>query len=90
MRLLLLLLSAISFQVFADCQCSCINGQVAPICSNAMELKPICAPMICPIAPPSIAPLTPPSIPPLGTSRCRNQQVLNNKTNQYEWKLICQ
>ena len=88
-KFFILLLLTISQNVMADCVCSCINGKVTPICSNAIDLTPICAPQVCPIAPPSIQPIDPPTVPPIGTKSCTNMQVFNAYTKQYEWKLIC-
>jgi len=31
-----------------------------------------------------------PTIPPRGTTTCRQEQVLNSRTNQYEWRQVCQ
>ncbi|CAH2796201.1 MAG: hypothetical protein CPDRYMAC_4486 [uncultured Paraburkholderia sp.] len=52
----------------AECECRCMSGQNRPICSNAMELPPLCAPSACPLEPPSIQPLAAPQLPPLGTT----------------------
>jgi len=74
----------------ARCVCRCINGQVQDVCDSAIDIPPICTPQICPITPPSIAPIPKPTIPPLGTTSCRQVQVLNPRTNQYEWRQVCQ
>lgn len=74
---------------FAACSCECINGSVQAVCSNSLDIRPICPPRICPIVPPSIQPIQTPYIPPIGTSGCRQEQVLNPYTNQYEWRSIC-
>lgn len=73
----------------ADCRCACVNGEAIPLCSNALEIPPICPPRICPLVPPALQPLQPLRIPPLGTSQCRMMQVLNPWTGRYEWKDIC-
>jgi len=90
-KLFLLALLGFSFSGAANagCVCRCVNGEVRPLCSSSMDLPPICSPSICPITPPSIAPITAPSLPPLGTTNCTQQQVLNPRTNQYEWKKVC-
>lgn len=74
---------------FAACICRCVDGSMQPICSNTIEVPPICPPTVCQIVPPSVQPIAPPIVPPIGTNSCQNQQVLNPYTNQYEWKLIC-
>ena len=75
---------------FAGCVCRCVNGSVQAICSSTLDIQPICATQICPIVPPSIAPIQTPAIPPIGTSSCAPVQVLNPRTNQYEWQRVCQ
>lgn len=67
----------------AACRCACVNGEVVPLCSNSLEIPPICPPRVCPIVPPAIAPIQPPRIPPLGTNACRMKQVLNSWTGRY-------
>jgi len=74
---------------YGACQCVCMEGKNQPLCSSSMDLPPICPPKICPIEPPSIAPLGLPSLPPVGTTRCAQQQVLNNYTGRYEWQEVC-
>lgn len=73
----------------AACQCSCVNGQVRPVCTSSIDIRPICTPGICPIVPPAIKPIAPPAIPPLGTKSCRMVQVLNPATGLYEWRNLC-
>lgn len=74
----------------AACQCMCSGGQNRPFCTSTMDLPPLCAPIVCPLAPPSLAPLQAPGIPPLGTQQCRQVQVLNPYTGQYDWRTVCQ
>src|SRR5436309_2355606 len=89
-RALLLLLVLLPCAAEAECICTCVNGQVRPICRSSLDLPPICAPQVCPIAPPSIQPIPQPSVPPIGTTKCEFKQVLNPVTQQYEWRRICQ
>jgi hypothetical protein len=88
--LLFSFLFLISTNSFGNCVCRCVNGEMTPLCSNSLDLPPICPPTICPIVPPSIQPISPLYIPPIGTSQCQNKQILNQRTGQYEWRLICQ
>ncbi len=87
--LLFLSIILLSNMAYADCVCSCVNGQNIPICSSSIDIRPICPPKICPIVPPSITPINPPNIPPIGTSQCSMHQVYNNYTNRYEWQQLC-
>jgi hypothetical protein len=73
----------------AACVCQCVNGQMQPICENAMDLPPLCPPTICGIVPPSIRPIAPPMIPPIGTNSCGPEQVQNLVTGIYEWRTVC-
>lgn len=86
---LMLFLIGLSDVAVADCVCRCVNGEVKALCSSSIDLQPICSPTLCPLVPPSIAPLPSPQLPPLGTSACRQVQVLNPRTNQYEWQRVC-
>jgi|GEM_PF-1643183 len=73
----------------AECACRCVGGEVRAICSNPLELAPICPPAACPPAPPELRPLAPPRIPPPGTEACAERQVLNPWTGRWEWRTLC-
>ena len=73
----------------ADCVCRCVNGQVQALCRSSLDIQPICAPQVCQVVPPSIEPIATPRVPPIGTSSCRQVQVQNPVTRQYEWKEVC-
>lgn len=75
--------------VSANCACQCVNGQVRPICTGALDLPPICSPQLCPLVPPAIQPLQAPMLAPLGTQSCQPAQVLNPLTGQYQWRTVC-
>ena len=77
-----------SVRAEASCTCQCVNGQMQPLCSNAIEISPICPPRICPIAGRSIAPINPPTIPPIGTSSCRQARVCDPFGN-CRWQQVC-
>lgn len=84
-----LALIAASQWASAACVCRCVNGEVKTLCESSIDLPPICAPQVCAIVPPSVAPIPAPRLPPIGTSACREVQVLNPATGQYEWKTVC-
>lgn len=73
----------------ASCVCRCVNGTMQPLCSSAIAVPPICPPTVCGIVPPSIPPIMQPTIPPIGTQSCRQAQVQNPFTGQFEWQTIC-
>jgi len=83
-----LLLLCFGVPASAECICQCVNGQMRPLCQNAIELPPICPPTICPIMSPSIAPINPPTLPPLGTSQCRQARVCDTFGN-CQWQQVC-
>ena len=73
----------------AACECLCVEGQVKAICNSPVELKQICSPRICPMTSPAIKPIAAPRVPPVGTTKCTQKQVYNEKTFRYEWIEIC-
>ena len=75
--------------VSAGCSCRCVNGSVQALCSSTLEIPPICAPRICPSTSPSVKPLPSLKLNPLGTTSCRQKQVLNPYTGLYQWKRVC-
>ena len=68
--------------------CMRVDGEICPLCQNALDQPPICSPTICPILAPSIEPIAPPTIPPIGTQACRMQQVCDG-FGSCEWKQLC-
>jgi len=84
-----LALTGMASDAHANCVCRCVNGEMQAICQSSIDLPPICPPTICPTTPPAIEPLPSLRIPPIGTSQCRNVQVLNPRTNRYEWREVC-
>ena len=84
-----LTLSLASQLASAACVCRCVGGEVKALCQSSIDLPPICAPQVCPIVPPAVAPIPAPRVPPIGTSSCKEVQVLNPVTNRYEWRSVC-
>lgn len=73
----------------ADCECYCIDGEVASVCETAMDLEPVCSALICPPLP-----LEPEPIPdlvqvPVGATECRQHQVYDKFMDKYEWVMLC-
>jgi len=81
--------SILANHAVASCVCRCVNGEVQALCSSSIDVPPVCAPRVCPITPPSIAPIQQPRVPPIGTTHCRQAQVFNQRTGQYEWREVC-
>jgi len=83
-------LAAFTAPADATCVCRRVNGQMQPLCQNAIDLPPICPPTVCAITPPSVAPIGPITLPPLGTSSCQMRQVMNPMNGMYQWQQVCQ
>jgi hypothetical protein len=82
-----LALCAFSSHVHAGCTCQCVNGQMQPLCSSALDIAPPCMGICGPVAP-SIAPINPPTIPPPGTTSCRQAQICDQFGN-CRWQQVC-
>jgi hypothetical protein len=90
MRILIIValaLCAFSSQLQAGCTCQCVNGQMQPLCSSALDIAPPCMGICGPVAP-SIAPINPPTIPPVGTTSCRQAQICDQFGN-CRWQQVC-
>lgn len=74
----------------ASCVCRCVDGENVPVCTNALDIPPICPPKVCPLVPPSIQPIQPPVIPPIGTTRCEQKQVWSEVKQRYVWREVCE
>jgi hypothetical protein len=81
---------AFAGEVAAMCECACINGQLAVVCRGSTQTAPqTCEPRVCPAPQASTPPVVASSAPPPGTTQCIMAQMLNPKTNQYEWVEVC-
>jgi hypothetical protein len=87
--IILLLFLAPARAAHAACECRCVDGQMQAVCASAIDLPRVCSVALCPIVPPAISPLERPQLPPLGTSSCRQEQVLDPATRRYEWRALC-
>lgn len=72
----------------AACVCRCVDGEVRPICGSSADARPVCAQNLCPMVSPS-RPLDLYPTQPIGRPGCTQQQVLNPRSGQYEWRQIC-
>ena len=91
MRTILLTAALIAFASTASAEraCRCVNGKMRALCTSSIDLRPICPAKLCPRAPARLKPLPSLAIPPIGTTRCRQKQVLSPYTGRYEWRNIC-
>jgi hypothetical protein len=72
----------------AACVCRCVDGETRAICTSPADSRPICVQNLCPLTRPA-QPVD--SIPaqPIGRPGCSQQQVLNPRTGQYQWRQVC-
>jgi hypothetical protein len=73
----------------AVCVCRCIDGEARAICGNRYDSKPVCAQNVCPLVTPSRPVDTYPA-QPIGRPGCSQQQVLNPRTGQYQYRQVCE
>ena len=73
----------------AQCVCRCIEGELGAICLASSDVPPVCTPRLCPAAPQSTPPGISLAAPPAGTTECRLGQVLNPRSDRYEWMALC-
>jgi hypothetical protein len=84
---LLLVLSGAAAQ--AVCVCRCVEGEPRAICDSRYDGRPSCPQNVCPLVLPSRPVDTHPA-QPIGRPDCSQQQVLNPRTRQYEWRRVCE
>jgi len=72
----------------AACRCTYVDGMQQQLCDSSIDLPAMCIGGIAPLPPASIAPLPSLALPPLGTSSCRQAQVWNGQS--YQWQTVCQ
>ena len=74
----------------AACKCSCVDGQIEPVCSTTSELPPACSARACTVKPTraSLVSLDKPDLSSKG--QCHESLVLNPQTGAYVPKKVCQ
>lgn len=90
-RIVAVMLAAttIAASAYAGCSCACVNGRMQPLCTNALDVRPICPATTCSVPSAGVAPVQPSFVPPLGTKRCEQKQVTNPYSGAMEWKSVC-
>jgi len=92
MKILAILIGFLfSYQLHAECRCSCINGQSRNICSNSYDLQQNCGIILCPVPPTPLVPKRPGArtIPLPIDHPCQSIDVYQQKTDTYEWQIYC-
>lgn len=86
-----MVVASLSSYASADCRCSCVNGEIAAVCTMPSELPPVCAPRACTVKPIRASLIADKSQASTKASRqCRETLVLNPQTGAYVAKQVCQ
>ena len=86
-----LVVASLSTCAWAECHCSCVNGQIEPVCASPSELPPVCAPRACSARPLHAALIaTKSSALASAAKQCHETEVLNPQTGAYVTKQVCQ
>ena len=85
----LLLTVALSSPLHAFCVCRCVDGRLQPLCTNTIEVPPVCPVRICPPGPATLPPVVAPKLPPAGTSACRQAQICD-RHGSCRWRQVCE
>jgi hypothetical protein len=72
----------------AACTCQCVDGQMQPVCDDALNPPKICPPTVCRPPKPSVAPVIPPNVLPLGGWQCKQARVCDT-SGKCTWEQIC-
>jgi hypothetical protein len=72
----------------AACTCQCVDGQMQPVCDDAINPPTICPPTVCRPPKPSVAPVIPPNVLPLGGWQCKQARVCDT-SGKCTWEQIC-
>ncbi len=72
------------------CRCECVDGLHVNVCSSFVSVPTVCGFRACPPPPPKPAPPGPGPAPPPGTSNCSPRLVIDDESNTYAWRWICQ
>jgi hypothetical protein len=86
-----LAVASFSTAAWADCRCSCVKGQIEPVCSSESDLPPVCAPRACSAKPMRTSLIDDKSFVATKTAkRCREVTVPNERTGAYVTKQVCE
>lgn len=84
-----LLVASLPTAASAACKCSCVDGQIEPVCSTNSELPPACSARACSVKP-TRASLVSLDKSDLNKGQCQEKLVLNPQTGAYIPKKVCQ
>jgi len=72
------------------CRCECVDGLHVNVCSSSVSTPTVCGFRACPTPPVRSAPAGLGPVPPPGTSRCAPRLVIDDESDAYAWRWICQ
>jgi hypothetical protein len=84
------LVASLSTAASAACKCSCVEGQIEPVCSTNSELPPACSARACTVKPTRAALVSLDKSDLSNKGQCRETLVLNQQTGAYVPKKVCQ
>lgn len=84
----LYLIFSIITPAYAECNCTCVDQVMTPICDSASEMPPTCSAELCPALSFETPPTQEEGIEPIGTQRCVMRQVEENGV--YVWRSLCE
>jgi hypothetical protein len=85
-----MMVASLPIAASADCRCSCVNGQIEPVCSAASELPPACSARACTVKPTRASLIVADKSDLSNKGQCRETLVLNPQTGAYVPKKVCQ
>jgi len=86
-----IMVASLSTYASADCRCSCVKGEIEPVCSAATDLPPVCAPRACSVKTANVTPVNQARITPTGSSsQCHMELIPSTRSGRYDWKKVCQ
>ena len=85
-----LMVASLPTAAFAACKCSCVDGQIEPVCSTYSELPPACSARACTVKPTRASLVSLDKSELSNKGQCRETLVLNQQTGAYVPKKVCQ
>jgi hypothetical protein len=85
-----IMVTSLSTYASADCRCSCVNGEIEPVCSASTDLPPVCAPRACSLKTANVTPVNQARITQAGSLQCHMELIPSTRVDRYDWKKVCQ
>lgn len=82
------MIAGLSTSAGASCGCSCVNGQIEPVCTLPTDLPPVCAPRACTLKPARRTLVNQANAANIAKG-CQEKLVLNPQTGAYISRQVC-